>query len=195
MAPTVLYLVLLTVIGTGGGGIAALGAVAGNIPTTMDGPFEPVTVPLDQEAFRGNAVDLPDTDRRVQRKVPGFFPEQISISLSASYDSVWISWVTGEFQIGDHVKPLNPASVKSVVHYGRLRNPLNHEATGNSLVYNQLYPFEGLRNYTSGIIHHVRLTVLRERDRTSLINAVKGTPVSVLHGGLRVEAPVEELGS
>ncbi|MQL87380.1 hypothetical protein Taro_019900 [Colocasia esculenta] len=38
-------------------------------------------------------------------------------------------------------------------------------------------------------------SLLRERDRTSLINAVKGASVSVLSGGLRVEAPVEELGS
>ena len=33
-------------------------------------------------------------------------------------------------------------------------------SNGHSLVYNQLYPFEGLQNYTSGIIHHVRLTGL-----------------------------------
>lgn len=64
----------------------------------------------------------------------------------------------GNFQIGDSVTPLNPADVKSVVYYGRLRYPLHHEATGYSLVYSQLYPFEGLQNYTSGIIHHVRLT-------------------------------------
>ncbi|MQM17035.1 hypothetical protein Taro_050000 [Colocasia esculenta] len=37
--------------------------------------------------------------------------------------------------------------------------------------------------------------VLRERDGTSLINAAKGAPVSVLNGGLCVEAPVEELDS
>jgi hypothetical protein len=36
--------------------------------------------------------------------------------------------------------------------------PISDEATGYSLVYNQLYPFEGLQNYTSGIIHHVYLT-------------------------------------
>lgn len=64
----------------------------------------------------------------------------------------------GEFQIGDRIKPLDPKTVSSVVRYGRLRKPLSHKATGYSLVYNQLYPFEGLKNYTSGIIHHVRLT-------------------------------------
>lgn len=75
--------------------LAAVVVAAGSIPTTLDGPFEPVTVPLDQEAFRGNSVDLPDTDRRVRRKVSGFSPEQISVSLAATYDAVWISWVTG----------------------------------------------------------------------------------------------------
>lgn len=67
----------------------------GQILTTLDGPFKPVTVPLDQ-SFRGHAVDLPDTDPRVQRTVKGFEPEQISVSLSATYDSVWISWITGK---------------------------------------------------------------------------------------------------
>ncbi|KAJ6860299.1 purple acid phosphatase 15-like isoform X1 [Populus alba x Populus x berolinensis] len=127
------------------------------IPTTLDGPFKPVTVPLDK-TFRGHAVDLPDTDPRVQRVVQGFEPEQISVSLSTTHDSVWISWITGDFQIGESIKPLNPKTVASVVRYGRLRFPLIHKATGYSLVYNQLYPFVGLQNYTSGIIHHVRLT-------------------------------------
>ncbi|XP_065876307.1 purple acid phosphatase 15 isoform X3 [Euphorbia lathyris] len=127
------------------------------IPSTLDGPFQPVTVPFDA-SLRGNAVDLPDTDPRVRRSVKGFEPEQISVSLSFSYDSVWISWITGEFQIGYNIKPLDPKQVASIVHFGGLRYPLSHEAKGYSLVYNQLYPFEGLQNYTSGIIHHVRLT-------------------------------------
>ncbi|CAO2839919.1 unnamed protein product [Amaranthus hypochondriacus] len=130
------------------------------ILTTLDGPFEPLTVPYDV-SLRGNAVDLPDSDSRVQRHVNGWEPEQISVSLSVDYDSVWISWITGEFQIGNDIKPLNPESVKSVVHYGTLKYPLIHEATGYSQVYSQLYPFEGLQNYTSGIIHHVRLTGLK----------------------------------
>ena len=66
----------------------------GAIPTTLDGPFKPVTVPLDK-SFRGHAIDLPDTDPRVQRTVQGWKPEQISVSLSTNHDSVWISWVTG----------------------------------------------------------------------------------------------------
>ncbi|KAK4856563.1 hypothetical protein QYF36_018766 [Acer negundo] len=63
------------------------------IPTTFEEPFKPVTVPLDK-SFRGNAVDLPDTDPRVKRRISGFQPEQISVSLSSTYDSVWISWIT-----------------------------------------------------------------------------------------------------
>ncbi|XP_058182166.1 purple acid phosphatase 23 isoform X4 [Rhododendron vialii] len=31
------------------------------------------------------------------------------------------------------------------------------QKTGVSMVYSQLYPFEGLQNYTSGIIHHVKI--------------------------------------
>ncbi|XXG78603.1 hypothetical protein AAC387_Pa08g2511 [Persea americana] len=138
--------------------------VYGEIPTTLDGPFEPVTIPFD-ERFRGQAVDLPPTDPRIMRWVKDFEPEQISISLSTTHDSVWVSWITGDFQIGDNIKPLNPESVASVVRYGQLRYPLTHEATGYSLVYNQLYPFEGLQNYTSGIIHHVRLTGLKPKTR------------------------------
>ncbi|XP_072965236.1 purple acid phosphatase 15 [Typha angustifolia] len=130
------------------------------IPTTLDEPFKPVTVPLDK-SFRGHAVDLPDVDPRVQRTVNGWEPEQIVVSLSSTEDSVWISWVTGEFQIGEDIEPLDPKTVQSVVHYGRLNNSLAHRATGHSLIYNQNYPFEGLQNYTSGIIHHVRLKGLK----------------------------------
>lgn len=71
--------------------------VSGRIPTTLEGPFKPVTVRLQDESFRGNAVDLPETDRRVQRTVAGFEPEQISVSLSAKHDSVWVSWITGMY--------------------------------------------------------------------------------------------------
>ncbi|XP_031477087.1 purple acid phosphatase 15 isoform X2 [Nymphaea colorata] len=135
------------------------GVFAAEIQTTLDGPFEPVTVPFDV-ALRGHAVDLPPTDPRVVKRVGGLEPEQISISLS-SEGAIWITWITGDFQIGNHVKPLDPGSVRSIVHYGTLKRPLTHEATGYSLIYNQLYPFEGMQNYTSGIIHHVRLTGLK----------------------------------
>lgn len=138
----------------------SVGFVFADIPTTLDGPFTPVTVPLD-ESFRGHAVDLPADDPRVRRNVIGFQPEQISLSLSTNYDSVWISWITGEFQIGDNIKPLNPESVASVVEYGKVKSlKKQKKAEGYSLIYNQLYPYEGLQNYTSGIIHHVQLTGL-----------------------------------
>ena len=65
-----------------------------NIPSTLDGPFEPVTVPYDA-SLRGNAVDIPETDPLVRRRVTGFEPEQISVSLSFNFDSIWISWITG----------------------------------------------------------------------------------------------------
>ncbi|KAL1211928.1 Purple acid phosphatase 15 [Cardamine amara subsp. amara] len=131
-----------------------------HIPSTLDGPFVPVTVPLDT-SLRGKAIDLPDTDPRIRRRVTGFEPEQISLSLSSDHDSIWVSWITGEFQIGKNVKPLDPTSINSIVQFGTLRHSLNHEAKGHSLVYSQLYPFDGLLNYTSGIIHHVRITGLK----------------------------------
>ena len=68
----------------------------------------------------------------------------------------------GEYQIGNNIKPLDPATVQSVVRYGPGKALMVHRDTGLSLVYNQLYPFEGLQNYTSGIIHHVRLTGIIE---------------------------------
>jgi acid phosphatase type 7 len=70
---------------------------------------------------------------------------------------VALSVAAGEFQMGGAVKPLDPSTVGSVVRYGLAADSLLHEAAGESLVYSQLYPFEGLQNYTSGIIHHVRL--------------------------------------
>jgi len=69
---------------------------AHSIPSTLDGPFVPVTVPLDT-SLRGQAIDLPDTDPRVRRRVIGFEPEQISLSLSSDHDSIWVSWITGSF--------------------------------------------------------------------------------------------------
>ncbi|KAA0033306.1 purple acid phosphatase 15 isoform X1 [Cucumis melo var. makuwa] len=134
-------------------------SVYGRIPTTVEGPFKPVTIPLDK-SFRGVAEDLPETDPRVQKNGGQFQPEQISVSLSVDYDSVWISWITGDFQIGDDIQPLDPEGVASIVMYGKFRMAMDNRAEGYSLIYNQLYPFEGLRNYTSGIIHHVRLTGL-----------------------------------
>jgi len=124
-----------------------------------------VTVPLGD---RGHTVVLPDTDPRVRRRVTGWAPEQVAVALSAEPTSAWISWITGAFQMGGGggVKPLDPSAVGSVVRYGLAADSLPHEAAaGESLVYSQLYPFEGLRNYTSGIIHHVRLRGLEPGTR------------------------------
>uniref|UniRef100_A0A453ELQ0 Purple acid phosphatase n=1 Tax=Aegilops tauschii subsp. strangulata TaxID=200361 RepID=A0A453ELQ0_AEGTS len=135
--------------------LAAAVAAAAEPASTLEGPSRPVTVPLRED--RGHAVDLPDTDPRVQRRVTGWAPEQIAVALSAAPTSAWVSWITGDFQMGGAVKPLDPGTVGSVVRYGLAADSLAREATGEALVYSQLYPFEGLQNYTSGIIHHVRI--------------------------------------
>lgn len=85
----------------------------------------------------------------------------------------------GEFQIGDNIKPLDPKSVASVVQYGRLSFLLNKRAKGNSLIYNQLYPFEGLKNYTSGIIHHVKLTGKSTSNATSYLSCFRLITISI----------------
>lgn len=63
---------------------------------TLAGPSRPVTVPLRD---RGHAVDLPDTDPRVQRRVTGWAPEQIAVALSAAPTSAWVSWITGKHNL------------------------------------------------------------------------------------------------
>ncbi|PSR94911.1 Purple acid phosphatase [Actinidia chinensis var. chinensis] len=68
-----------------------IAAFRSKIRTTLEGPFEPVMVPFDLSLW-GNAVDLPNSDPRVQRRANGFDPK--SVSLSSNYDSVWISWIT-----------------------------------------------------------------------------------------------------
>ncbi|KAH9680769.1 Purple acid phosphatase 15 [Citrus sinensis] len=129
------------------------------IPTTLEGPFKPVTAPLDKN-LRLNVSDLPYVLQN-NAQGEGFQPEQIFVSLSARYDSVWISWITGEFQIGDNISPLDPELVQSIVYFRVFRSSLTYQAEGYSLVYNQLYPPDGLQNYTSGIIHHVLITGLQ----------------------------------
>lgn len=64
---------------------------------------------------------------------------------------------SGDAQIGSNVTPLDPGSVASEVWYGKASGKYTSKQKGNSTVYSQLYPFEGLLNYTSGIIHHVRI--------------------------------------
>jgi hypothetical protein len=55
------------------------------------------------------------------------------------------------------VTPNDPASVGSEVWYGKDSEKYTSVAKGDSVVYSQLYPFEGLWNYTSAIIHHVKI--------------------------------------
>lgn len=61
--------------------------------TTLDGPFKPETAPLDSN-LNPIAFDLPESDPSFVEPNSEFQPEQISVSLSYSFDSVWISWVT-----------------------------------------------------------------------------------------------------
>ena len=67
--------------------------------------------------------------------------------------------VAGDAQLAGEVTPLDPRSVGKVVRYGTKSGVYTAESSlGRSLVYSQIYNYHGLLNYTSGIIHHVRLT-------------------------------------
>lgn len=66
--------------------------------------------------------------------------------------------VAGDWQMGPKVAPLDPTSVKSVVQYGTTSEKYTMSSNGTAEVYSQLYPFNNVLNYTSGIIHHVRIT-------------------------------------
>ncbi|XVF65207.1 hypothetical protein PTKIN_Ptkin09bG0228700 [Pterospermum kingtungense] len=134
-------------------------AVNGQFPTTLEGPFEPVTVPVNYSIL-GEVTSLPINQNPLLSPKIKFEPEQISLSLSSDSFSVWISWITGEYQVGDDIKPLDPGSVASVVQYGFYRSGRKYQATGNSFVYNHQYSDQGLKNYTSGIIHRVLVTGL-----------------------------------
>ncbi|XP_065862881.1 purple acid phosphatase 23 isoform X3 [Euphorbia lathyris] len=125
------------------------------IPTTLEGPFKPTTRRFDSSLRRGSD-DLPMDHPRLKKNVTGNFPQQIALAIS-SPTSMWVSWVTGDAQIGSNVIPLDPASVASEVWYGKVSGNYTSKRNGNATVYSQLYPFKGLRNYTSGIIHHVRI--------------------------------------
>lgn len=145
-----------------------------SIPTTLDGPFTPRTVAFDPSLRRGSA-DLLPTDPRVVKTVVGNGPEQIKLALS-SPGALWISWITGDAQLAPAVTPLDPASIGSVVRYGVASGAYTLEsAPGVSLVYSQLYNFPGLLNYTSGIIHHVRLTGLLPNTQYYFICGDPGT--------------------
>ncbi|KAF9606349.1 hypothetical protein IFM89_025017 [Coptis chinensis] len=133
------------------------------IPSTVEGPFKPVTHRFDPSLRRGSD-DLPMNHSRLTKKVPSIFPEQIALAIS-SPTSMLVSWITGDAQIGPNVTPLDPSTVASEVWYGKESGMYHFIQRGVSTVYSQLYPFEGLLNYTSGIIHHVKLEGLEPSKR------------------------------
>ncbi|KAG2255513.1 purple acid phosphatase 23 isoform X4 [Brassica napus] len=125
-----------------------------SIPTTLDGPFKPTTRRFDPSLRRGSD-DLPiDHPRLRKSNVSSDLPEQIALALSTP-SSMWVSWVTGDAVVGKNVKPLDATLVSSEVWYGKEKGKYTLKKKGNATVYSQLYPFDGLLNYTSGIIHHV----------------------------------------
>lgn len=126
-----------------------------HIPTTLEGPFEPVTSRFDPSLRRGSD-DLPMDHPRLTKNVTSNFPEQIALALSTPA-SMWVSWVTGDAQIGLNVTQVDPKTVASEVWYGKESGKYTAKRSGISVIYNQLYPFVGLWNYTSAIIHHVKI--------------------------------------
>ena len=73
---------------------------AKHIPTTLEGPFPPVTHSFDQ-SLRQGSDDLPMNHPRLAKKAPSIFPEQIALAIS-SPTSMWVSWVTGISMIEFH---------------------------------------------------------------------------------------------
>ncbi|KAM7253238.1 hypothetical protein ACFE04_025856 [Oxalis oulophora] len=126
-----------------------------NIPTTLDGPFDPKTRRFDPSLRRGSD-DIPMSDKRLKKNVSSNFPEQIALAFS-SPSSMWVTWLTGDAQIGAHVTPLDPSLIASEVWYGKNTGKYSNNVKGNAVIYSQLYPFKGLLNYTSAIIHHARI--------------------------------------
>ena len=66
-----------------------------HIPTTLEGPFDPVTIRFDP-SLRQGSDDLPMDDPRLKKNVTSMFPEQIALAVSTP-TSMWVSWVTGTF--------------------------------------------------------------------------------------------------
>ncbi|KAK8946549.1 Purple acid phosphatase 23 [Platanthera zijinensis] len=114
-------------------------------------------LPPQDPSLRHGSCDIPTNDLRLAKKVRSNFPEQIALAASFSPTSMWISWVTGDAQIGANVKLLDPSSVGSEIWYGEESEKYLFVRNGPAFVYSQMYPFEGLLNYTSGIMHHVRI--------------------------------------
>ncbi|KAL0368560.1 UNVERIFIED_CONTAM: Purple acid phosphatase 23 [Sesamum calycinum] len=111
-----------------------------HIPTTLEGPFEPVTRRFDPSLRRGSQ-DLPMDHPRLTKNVTSNFPEQIALALSTP-TSMWVSWLTGDSRIGVNVTPVDPTAVGSEVWYGKESGKYSEKRSGISVVYSQLYPFE-----------------------------------------------------
>lgn len=77
----------------------------------------------------------------------------------------WFFFFSGDAQLGLNVTPLDPLTVASEVWYGKESGKYLMKKKGGSTVYSQLYPFEGLLNYTSGIIHHVRIDGINYKSK------------------------------
>ncbi len=75
--------------------IMAVRIAVASIPTTLEGPFQPVTVQFDPSLRQGSS-DLPQNDSRIAKQVTGNYPEQIALALSTP-DAMWITWITGMF--------------------------------------------------------------------------------------------------
>ncbi|KAJ7549714.1 hypothetical protein O6H91_04G020100 [Diphasiastrum complanatum] len=165
LLPSLLTLLILSPIDLPLSSLTFASASSSFIPTTLDGPFIPVTVPLDKR-LRIDSQDLPNDDPRLARKVSGYFPEQIGIAQSVTPHGMWVSWITGEYGMGrSKENQMDCNQVNSMVHYGTSYFDLHHKATGRSLTYSQIYPYANATNYTSGIIHHVLLTGLKPSTR------------------------------
>ncbi|KAL6971128.1 Purple acid phosphatase 23 [Sarracenia purpurea var. burkii] len=67
--------------------------IAQSVPSTLEGPFRPVTRRFDPSLRRGSD-DLPMDHPRLKRNVTSMFPDQIALALS-SPSSMWVSWITG----------------------------------------------------------------------------------------------------
>eukprot|EP00252_Welwitschia_mirabilis_P022352 TRINITY_DN6023_c0_g1_i1.p1 TRINITY_DN6023_c0_g1~~TRINITY_DN6023_c0_g1_i1.p1 ORF type:complete len:114 (-),score=14.05 TRINITY_DN6023_c0_g1_i1:148-489(-) len=89
----VAFMALALIMGFHSEGRSIVNMNGNSIPSTLDGPFKPVTVPLDPN-LRLGSDDLPHHHPRLVKKVPSVFPEQIMLALSTP-DSMWVSWVTG----------------------------------------------------------------------------------------------------
>lgn len=146
----------------------------GGIPTTLDGRSSRRRGRSTARSGRGATTCRSPTRASRARAAPA--PEQIALAASSDATSVWVSWVTGEAQVGSHLTPLDPSTVRSEVWYSERPSPTAaaagdvsghypHVARGKAEVYSQLYPYPGLLNYTSGAIHHVRLRGLRPATR------------------------------